>query len=127
MRTGLALLGLLLATTRAVGAAEPDQFQPEISVADGAASVGSFTGIVGGADGLGLISYFDHTNEHLKVAHCSDVACSGATTSTVDTDRGVGALSSIVLGSDGLGLISYLDYENGDLKVAHCSNPECSK
>ena len=29
-----------------------------------------------GADGLGLISYYDHTNGDLKVAHCEDVLCS---------------------------------------------------
>ena len=74
----------------------------------------------------GLVSYFDHTNEHLKVAHCSDAACSSATTSTVDAERGVGALTSITLGADGLGIVSYLDYANGDLKVLHCSNAECS-
>jgi len=31
-----------------------------------------------GTDGLGLISYRDQTNGHLKVAHCVDVVCSSA-------------------------------------------------
>jgi hypothetical protein len=29
-----------------------------------------------GADGLGLISYYDSGNGDLKVAHCSNRACS---------------------------------------------------
>ena len=28
-----------------------------------------------GADGLGLISYFDTVNNDLKVAHCNNTAC----------------------------------------------------
>jgi hypothetical protein len=30
-----------------------------------------------GADGLGLISYLDSSNSDLKVAHCSNVTCTG--------------------------------------------------
>ena len=36
-----------------------------------------------GADGLGLISYYDPNNGDLKVAHCDDTACSSATTLAV--------------------------------------------
>jgi hypothetical protein len=34
------------------------------------------TSITTGADGLGLISYYDFTNEDLKVAHCDNTFCS---------------------------------------------------
>jgi hypothetical protein len=54
------------------------------------------------------------------------VACSSATTSTLDSTDDVGQHTSITIGSDGLGLISYYDYTNRDLKVAHCSNAACS-
>jgi hypothetical protein len=59
-----------------------------------------------GADGLGLISYYDNTNDDLKVAHCSDVACSSATTATLDSIGNVGWYTSVTIGADGLGLIS---------------------
>ena len=36
---------------------------------------GCYTSITIGADGLGLISYFDSTNGDLKVAHCSNPFC----------------------------------------------------
>jgi hypothetical protein len=79
-----------------------------------------------GADGLGLISYYDEINSDLKVAHCSDSVCTAATVTTLDSDGRVGWHSSIAIGADGLGLISYFDYENENLKVAHCSDVYCT-
>jgi hypothetical protein len=94
----------------------------------GANAVGDFTSITIGADGLGLISYHDGTNGDLKVAHCNDIVCTSATTTTLDTGgaNDVGRWTSITTGTDGLGLISYGDNSNGDLKVAHCSNVACT-
>jgi len=88
--------------------------------------VGRDTSITIGADGLGLISYYDATNDDLKVAHCSDTNCTAATITTLDSTGDVGRDTSITIGADGLGLISYYDYDNEDLKVAHCENAFCS-
>jgi hypothetical protein len=95
---------------------------------DSADNLGSHTSITIGADGLPIISYHDVTNGALKVAHCSDVACTSATKHTVDSGDNVGYSTSITVGADGLPVISYYDYifQDGDLKVAHCSNLECS-
>ncbi|MBT7832870.1 MAG: hypothetical protein HN667_04420, partial [Chloroflexi bacterium] len=81
-----------------------------------------------GADGLALISYryWNLANNDLKVAHCSNTACTSSTTSTIDSDGSVGTDTSITIGADGLGLISYNDWFNDDLKVAHCDNAFCS-
>jgi hypothetical protein len=90
------------------------------------AFVGWWTSVTIGADGLGLISYYDDTNLDLKVAHCNDVACTSATITTLDSAGIVGEYTSVTIGADGLGLISYYDsWPNGDLKVAHCSNSFC--
>jgi hypothetical protein len=86
----------------------------------------SDTSITIGADGLGLISYRDIPNGDLKVAHCADVACSTASTATLDGTGDVGYHNSITIGTDGLGLISYWNGTNADLKVAHCADTACS-
>jgi hypothetical protein len=75
-----------------------------------------------------LISYshYDFTDSHLKVAHCDNTLCTGASTS--DRNAGPGHVvldTSITIGGDGLGLVSYYDDTNGDLKVVHCSNTFC--
>ena len=52
--------------------------------------VGEYTSITIGSDGLGLISYHSyHDGPHvvLKVAHCVNIACTAATTATIDTSR----------------------------------------
>ena len=97
-----------------------------ISTLDSVGDVARSTSITIGLDGLGLISYWDYTNRNLKVAHCSDAACTAATLSTLDSTGDVGDRNSITIGSDGLGLISYYDTTNGNLKVAHCSNAFCT-
>jgi len=37
--------------------------------------VGQYTSVTIGVDGLGLISYYDVTNQDLKVAHCASALC----------------------------------------------------
>ena len=46
-----------------------------IATLDSTGFVGLHASITTGADGLGLISYYDNTNFDLKVAHCGDVFC----------------------------------------------------
>jgi preprotein translocase subunit Sec61beta len=91
-----------------------------------ALNVGASSSITVGADGLGLISYYDLTNGDLRVAHCANVACTAASTGPLDTAGDVGRQTSVTTGQDGLGLISYYDDTNDDLKVAHCENVACS-
>jgi hypothetical protein len=99
---------------------------------DGSANdVGWFSSVTIGVDGLGLISYFDITNENLRVFHCANMTCTSGISTTLDISGTVGLYSSIAIGSDGLGLISYNDQHNGDftdldLKVFHCANVACS-
>ncbi|HKQ36060.1 MAG TPA: hypothetical protein VJT11_12205, partial [Nitrospiraceae bacterium] len=96
-----------------------------LTTVDSTGSVGQYSSVTIGADGLALISYYDETNGDLKVAHCSNVACTAATLTTVDSTGSVGQHTSVTIGADGLALISYYDQTNGDLKVAHCSNLLC--
>src|SRR5207244_2401407 len=97
-----------------------------LTTVDRAGDVGQYSSVTIGADGLGLISYFDATNADLKVAHCSNLTCTSAILTTVDRAGDVGQYSSVTIGADGLGLISYFDATNADLKVAHCSDLSCT-
>jgi hypothetical protein len=92
-----------------------------LNTLDSAGFVGDYTSITIGADGLGLISY---NGAGLKVAHCSNAACSSVTTTPLDINGGY--FTSVTIGADGLGLISHADLGSGDLKVTHCSNTACS-
>jgi len=60
------------------------------------------------------------------VAHCSNVNCTSATLTTLDSTGNVGWYTSVTIGTDGLPLISYFDVDNQDLKVAHCANVFCT-
>ena len=97
-----------------------------LTTRDGSGDAGLYTSVTIGADGLGLISYYDATNRDLKVAHCSNQTCTSATISSLDRIGDVGQYTSIALGSDDLGLISYYDATNGDLKIAHCVDMACT-
>lgn len=92
---------------------------------DGSGDAGQYSSIAIGADGLGLISYYDATNGDLKVAHCIDLACGSAGVNTLHSKDSVGRFTSITIGADVRGLISYYDATNGDLRVAHCADIDC--
>jgi hypothetical protein len=80
-----------------------------------------------GTDGLGLISYVDQTEDEgfgLNVAHCSDAACSAATTARL-VDGHLSRVSSLAIGADGRGLVSFSDIDS-NAYAAHCSDPTCS-
>jgi hypothetical protein len=92
--------------------------------------VGQYTSITIGADGLPIISYYNLTNDDLKVAHCDDVECTSAISNTLDSQGNVGEYTSIAIGADGLPIISYFKAggAGGDdnLKVAHCNDLACT-
>lgn len=89
-------------------------------------NVGDQSSIIIGLDGLPVISYYDANNGDLKVAHCNNMACTSATTTTVDSAGVVGKYTSITIGRTGYPLISYYDDSNGDLKLANCNNVTCT-
>ncbi|MEZ5441116.1 MAG: hypothetical protein R3F15_06470 [Lysobacterales bacterium] len=92
-------------------------------------NVGQGNDIAIGTDGLPVISYYDATAGALKVAKCSNPACTGAATITTldDPINGVvGDFNAIAVGSDNLPVISYYDGGAGDLKFAKCANAACT-
>jgi hypothetical protein len=91
--------------------------------------VGRMSSITIGADGRGLISYFDATNVDLKIAHCSNVLCTTGTGLSVGGTKQVGLFTSIAIGTDGLGLVSYSGVPftpDRGLYASHCTNVACT-
>jgi hypothetical protein len=96
---------------------------------DGSPGAGQQTSIAIGSDGLGLIAYYVAGTGDLRVAHCSNPACTAATIATLDSTGDVGGGPSLAIGSDGLGLIvyHYVDGPFSTSKTAHCSDLLCSR
>jgi len=99
-----------------------------LSPVDSIDNVGEHTSIAIGTDNLPVISYYDNTNDDLKVVHCGNASCSsGNTITTVDSSADdVGLFTSIEIGSDNNPVISYRDNTNSGLKVVHCGNKLCN-
>ena len=97
-----------------------------ITTVDSLGSVGWYTSITISTDGLPIISYYDSTNDNLKVIHCSEIDCSNTGSNTITTVDSGGRYSSITINADGLPIISYYDTANTNLKVVHCSEIDCS-
>jgi len=95
-----------------------------LTAVDSVDGVARSTSVAIGADGLPVISYCDDTVDDLKVAHCNDATCSGATITTVDIAGGWH--SSIAITDNGLPVISYLDNANDHLRVARCEDAACT-
>ena len=68
--------------------------------------------------GLPVVSYYDVTNDDLKVLHCNDANCTGGGDSlaTVDTGTGdAGSYPSVALDSTDYPVVSYSDNTHGEI------------
>ena len=77
-------------------------------------------------DGFPVISYRDMVDQDLKLAVCSNAACTTRTITIVDNNGDVGMSNSLALNSNNYPVISYLVYApNFDLKMAICGDVKC--
>ena len=89
--------------------------------------VGRDSSIVIGTDNNPVISYFDNSNNDLKMIHCTTINCSTSNSPiTLDSDGAVGRDTSIAIGVDGNPVISYRASTDGNLKMVHCTSIDCS-
>jgi hypothetical protein len=87
-------------------------------------SVGWYTSIAIGADGLPVISHQDVGADALRVTHCGNAACTTGNVSTT-VDNHVATFTSIAIGTDGLPVISFMDWGPETLCVTKCGTQSC--
>ena len=118
---------------------------PVVSTVDGvdgaasADSVGAYAAVAFGTDEKAMISYWDMTNNDLKVAHCDNADCTTVFASSIyefpgnhDDDSGSVLYypTAIAFGADGHGLVAFCgcarnaacDAAERKLVVAHCDD-----
>lgn len=98
-----------------------------ITTVDGSAgTVGAYSAVAVGSDGLPIVAYLDDSAGALKFVHCTSPSC--ATSDPPVTVASGGDVSDIdmAIGSDGLPVISYVRDATLNVHVAHCSNAACT-
>jgi hypothetical protein len=91
----------------------------------GGDNVGQFTSLRLDGSDVPVISYYDQTAGALRLAHCNDLDCAGASISTVDDQNDRGQYSSLALDTHGNPVISYYDATSHQLVLAHCNDVDC--
>ncbi len=83
--------------------------------------------IIIGGDGLPFLAYHHPATGRIGIAHCSNVACTSSTISTLDARPGLaGAEPGLTLGSDGFPFITHGDSSSNERRAIHCLDATCS-
>ena len=101
------------------------------TLVDDPGNVGRLSSIDIGGDGFPVISYYDETNLTIRLLHCLNVACTGSSSTVIDSSEVKFSFGSLAVGSDGLPVIFYQGipagpFEPVPLRLAHCDNAACS-
>ena len=97
-----------------------------VQTIDSDGDVGKHTSLALNSNGFPVISYYDETEDDLKVAVCNNATCNTPTITPVDTPGDVGKYTTLALTSSDYPIISYYDETNDDLKIAVCNDIACT-
>src|SRR5262245_34500471 len=117
----------ILTVVLLLGSLRPALAMTTLTMVDVGGDVGRHPSLAIGADGLGLIAYWDLTNRNLKVAHCANVPCTSATVSIIDSgDVTEFGGVELAIGADGRGIVAYYDGTLDAVRTAHCNDLACT-
>jgi hypothetical protein len=95
---------------------------------DPARGVGQYTSLALDASGHPVVSYYDASDNALKLLHCGDPTCGrNNAITTIDRVGNAGRYTSLALDSLGNPVISYYDAGESRLRLVRCGNPNCSE
>ena len=86
-------------------------------------NVGRWNSLVLDDDGYPVVSYYNNTDNSLKVMHCNDPNCQGSDEQIETPDSSMGLFTSLVLDASGNPVVSF--GSNDILKLMHCNDPNC--
>ena len=86
-------------------------------------NVGRWNSLVLDDDGYPVVSYYNNTDNSLKVMHCNDPNCEGSDEQIETPESSMGLFTSLVLDASGNPVVSY--GSNDILKLMHCNDPNC--
>lgn len=86
--------------------------------------VGNYSSIAVISPSTLVVSYQDMANWDLKLAICTDFACSNPRITTIDSTDGTGLFTSLALTTSNIPVISYVT--GTDFKLAVCNNTLCT-
>ncbi|MBI2590874.1 MAG: hypothetical protein HYW33_03280, partial [Candidatus Blackburnbacteria bacterium] len=90
-------------------------------------TVGRYSSIKIGPDGLPRIFYYDTTNGDPRLLICGSQTCSsGNSDSQLDGVNDRGSYGSLAIGVDGMPIVAEYDASNSDLMVHYCQHINCS-
>lgn len=114
------------------GDAQCSQVTATVHTLDSTGDVGKYSDVVHSVNNKITVTYYDDTNDDVKIIRCLPTNCAAPTSFMVDGSKAaeptinVGQYTSVAVGTDDKPIVSYYDVTASRLRVARCDNVNCS-